>query len=459
MSKDKQSNQAEKVVVAPVDKAPFSDQTGPLDAEVHFKDGAEAGVARFCEQTFINPESTRNGADALLNAFDNSGLWLANLVQPAHLLAELSQSSCTLTRVIVTQWTRQGETHKLSRLGLALLETQPPVRTHEGGQIMALLASLLGILRPPRAQRLLETSRPLLRDSTDLQLLNEANEWVAIGCILEELSSEDRVFWNRRLREPTEDWEWDTAEARGALLRLAPLMKVLADEDLPRFQRTVPGCWWDAIHEPKAADHLPNPLSLGAQNSRLKNVAIFVTGLLVGGLAMTVGIPMLGEPPEIAQNPANAASKTTTLLAAQAAKHPQAAERQAALVQLIQKHGDLQRLHNVVKTGSVRENEALIYGRGSMAPMGSPYYRTLIRWLMLDPPDNADVRLAIAKIATRALPPEELLSTLKMCIYPGSPNEGEASECANWTLELGAGGLTEAQKRELEDLPKTMAKS
>ncbi|MGV2482280.1 UNVERIFIED_CONTAM: hypothetical protein IGO34_36395, partial [Salmonella enterica subsp. enterica serovar Weltevreden] len=68
---------------------------------------------RFCEQAFDNPESAKVGSQALLSAFNDSGLWLANLVQPQHLVAELRQHCCTLTRVVTTQWTHQGETLKL----------------------------------------------------------------------------------------------------------------------------------------------------------------------------------------------------------------------------------------------------------------------------------------------------------------------------------------------------------
>ncbi|MDZ4290271.1 MAG: hypothetical protein U0984_20060 [Prosthecobacter sp.] len=530
---------------------------GSHEPGAHGKDGAEARVARFCEQAFTSPESARTGSTALLQAFDDSGLWLANLVQPQQLVAELRQSCSTLTLVIVTQWTRQGETHKLARLGTALMDASPPLTTHEGGQVCALLATLLGILRPPRAQGLLEIARPLLKDSVDPHLLREAREWVNLGRILEATPPEDRFFWNRRLREPDDDWDWDTPEARGALRRLAPLLASRTQEDLSRFQSTVPPCWWDLLRDPPetfGAPHhpgYPQIVSLGqpesarlaypgslepshagypsypnpsqppyfgaADSFRFGNVRIpnFAFGLATGLSCMALvtwyvvsqaiprtpaATPALAAaplpqtpPPSLPQAPPTpvyaptglaelpapipqpatvavtpvAVAETRTHVPAPApamiappdSNNPQAFRRQATMGQIIQQNPKLLRLHNLIKNGTLRENEAILNGQTTIPSFSQTDFEDLTRLLMLDAPEQPQVRMAVAKIAARTLSPAQLLSTLTLCIYPGSPNATEARQAARLALELNSEALTSADRQALEALNSPLAQN
>jgi hypothetical protein len=454
------------------------------------KESAEAAVARFCEQAFVNAEAARTGSAALLEAFDDSGLWLASLVQPHQLLAELRHSCCTLTRVIVTQWTRQGETHKLVRLGTALLEASPPVTTHEAGQIAALLASLLGILRPSRAQDLLELARPLLKDSVDPHLLREARDWVEIGRLLEALPSEDRFFWNRRLREPEDEWDWEAPEARSALRRIAPILAGnVGDADLLRFQQIVPACWWDMLRErgedlaPPARLALPSPDSGEGRALRAppapayamapavpSRFGVYAVGLLTGLACMalltwlnrTQTAPQPAAAPAVTAAPAVppatpkapafrpvrvVAPPVTESIAKPA--NPQDIKRQAAVLELAEANPHLQRLHRLVATGTLRENEPLLHGRSALSKTD---YQTLIRWLMLDPPEHADVRLAVAKVAARVLPPADLVAALGFCVYPSSPNRAEALQCATWAIELNQETLPAQERQALESL-------
>jgi hypothetical protein len=467
------------------------------DPNLTAKESAEAAVARFCDQAFVSAEAARTGSAALLEAFDDSGLWLASLVQPHQLVAELRQSCCTLTRVIMTQWTRQGETHKLVRLGTALLDSSPPVTTHEAGQIAALLASLLGILRPSRAQDLLEMARPLLKDSVDPHLLREARDWVEIGRVLEALPAEDRFLWNRRLREPEDEWDWETPEARAALRRIVPILtRNAGDADLSRFQKIVPACWWDILrerpeqapprmqpnHEIEMTRALPAHGAYAMAPAAPSKYGIYAFGLLTGlactalfawlsrtqsapvtaasaaapaPTAAVVPIPSVAAPAPSAPAPAVPAFRpprvspppVTESIAKPASS--QDIKRQAAVLELAEANPHLQRLHRLVATGTLRENEPLLHGRSALSAAD---YQTLMRWLMLDPPEHADVRLAVAKVAARVLPPADLVATLNFCIYPSSPNRAESLQCATWAVELNQETLPPQDRQALESL-------
>lgn len=445
------------------------------------KHGAESGMARFCEQAFTTPDAARVGSQALVEAFDDSGLWLAGLVQPAHLVAELRQQCCLLTRVVITQWTRQGETLKLVRLAEALAEAAPPVLTHEAGQIMALLASLLGILRPAAsaAPRWLELGRPLLKDSVDPHLLKEACQWVAVGQMLASLPPEDRVFWNRRLREPDNDWEWESAESLEALRRLAPLLAG-ETELLLLFQAVIPRCWWEMWRnqEPSA----PKTAAVPPKAAAPSGIPAFMLGLGVGaGLMMLAfwwatarpqaertladgddatrtGEPVFSFHP-VAEPATRAAAKkeakkqtarpVKASLAADVPVTPSMQARLAKAGEISKDKTDLQRLHNLVKNASAREALPHVQGRTMMAPAGSPDHSVLLRWLLLDPPEDPEVRAQVSKVAARVLDPVLLYETLDLCLVPDSPNLEEARECAELLLALEGDGLSEGQRQHL----------
>ncbi|MES2506123.1 MAG: hypothetical protein V4599_05440 [Verrucomicrobiota bacterium] len=484
---------------------------GPASAQIPnpevVKSGAEFGMTRFCEQAFVNPESASLGSVALLRAFDDSGLWLASLVQPAHLVAELRQHCCQLTRVVVTQWTRQGETHKLVRLAEALLEAQPPVLTHEAGQIMALLTSLLGVLRPVQAPRWLAACRPLLLDSVDPHLLKEAAQWVEVGQLLLPLPQEDRLFWNRRLREPESDWDWESNEALDALHRLAPLLPV-QHEILPLFQAAVPRCWWALWRAGQGMAPLP-------AGPRARSLSTFVLGLITGiGCMMLAGwwvlykLPLpewvyfedraadtpqmagdvnkpAAEPPPVTfafhaveppiAPPARPLPAVATPVVVVEAPPPPMPVKQASVkrpepppaapvvappspamqlrlaeaAKIAQEMPEIGRLHSLVKNGSLREATPHIQGRTMVASQGSRQHRALLQWLMLDPPLDPAVQEMVVKSAVRVLDSKMMYETLQLCLHPDSPNLQQARECASLLLALKADGLNESERQKL----------
>lgn len=278
---------AETVSTARADSPPTAAEEPSL-ASLRLSDGADAGVARYCDRFFTNPESARSGSKALLTAFEDNGAWLSSLMQPSQLVAEVRQSCCALTSHVIMHWINQGETHKLARLADALLDASPPLATHEAGQIMALLASILGILRPLRAQNLRAAALPLLEDPLDAKLRTETEEWVEIGSSLRDLPPDERLFWNRRLREPDEDWEWESAESCAALKALAPLLRQKPKHS-ERFQRLVPGCWWELLHATR-----PLPATDEAPTKPTARRGLAPGSLLVGALLGAAGAAGFG---------------------------------------------------------------------------------------------------------------------------------------------------------------------
>jgi hypothetical protein len=206
---------------------------------------AESRLARYFKETFTTPEATRIGSQALIETFDDDGRWLATLVPPEQLLLELHQSCSVLSRLLIAQWTRQGETGKLVKLATALQESTHPI-TLEVAQMLALLAGLLGILRPDQARVWLSKAQPHLPPREGAPLIEDAESWLEIGSLLKPLPPEDRIFWNQRLRDPEEDWDWNRTEARQCLQRLKPLLPDAAQTP-PLLHQVLPGCWRDVI--------------------------------------------------------------------------------------------------------------------------------------------------------------------------------------------------------------------
>lgn len=468
----------------------------------------ESGLEQLFETAFTSPEATRAAVRSLIDSFDDKGLWLASLVQPAQLTAELRQDSSDLTTLILTQWVRQGETHKLKQLGESLLAEEPKRQTHEGARIMAVLAGLLGILRPVLAQRLLAEAAPRMTDSADVSLMRDARQWVDAGSLLEGCVPEERVFWNRRLREPGADWHWDTAEARMALGHLSR-KRPSEDVDLHLFKNTVPGCWWDLWREQAAPESPVNAqTSPSGSPAKAGRRGGFGIGLLAGVAASAAvgwwaltSLPQFKtpEPKEVVrvvekiverEVPATAPlasalveeavpappireslrklqsllkrapsgqSKAVTeaadaapqLIAAamrapdQEPARPAASghltreeARKKATVDFASKHPEVARLVKMVRDGSFRENAQLIQGGSSVAAMGSPTFRHMIEWLILDPPERADSRLVVTKMALRVIPVTEVVPLFHLCYYEGSPNQIEIKECSQLLLEL-----------------------
>jgi hypothetical protein len=290
--------------------------------------GREPDLAAYFEHSYLSPASAKAASRTLIDAFDDKGLWLASLIQPYHLSKELAQNCSDVTRLVILQWVRQGETHKLKLLGETLLSVADSQLSQETTRMMMVLAGLLGILRPSTAQKLAARAVPRMPDAADVELVSDASRWVEAGVILESSSTEERVVWNRRLREPDAGWDWDTTESRLALSHLA---KVLPREGSLHelFQNAIPGCWWDLWREQAMQrgnlPMVPMLMAPGSTDSRtypttadagMRRRGSFKVGLVAGIAASVilggVGVMMLADAEENRRPVIAASSGPTT---------------------------------------------------------------------------------------------------------------------------------------------------
>lgn len=475
--------------------------------------GREPDLAAYFEHSYLTPTSAKAASRTLIDAFDDKGLWLASLIQPLHLSRELSQNCSDVTRLVILQWVRQGETHKLKLLGETLLSVTDSQLGQETTRMMMVLAGLLGILRPSTAQKLAARAAPKMPDTADVELVSDATRWVEAGVILESSSTEERLFWNRRLREPDAGWDWDSTEARLALSHLAKVM--------PReghlhelFQNAIPGCWWDLWREQvlHARKHPAVPVLMppedgsdfrtqqtGAESTPKRPVAF--KGGLAAGIAASVilvgaGLIVLADAEQDRQprdsstvSRKSAASSDTAaappirdslrylkavLAGGSASSQPadQAATggslakktsaslpvpptmskkelRERERVIFEHDHPEIQKLFSLLKDGSLRQHESLLQGESGAAQAGSKEHLQLLHWLLLDPPEQADTRLTATKLAMRNLPLEETVELFDLCFYPGSPNEIEIRQCAGLLQDVSE-ELTSEQRAKLK---------
>lgn len=441
-------------------------------------------------------------------------------------------------------WVRQGETQKLKVLSEALLSEPQARRNREAARIMAVLAGILGILRPAIAQKLINAATPYLSDLADGSLMRDAKQWVDAGRVLERTQPEVRIFWNRYLREPRSDW--DSSAARLALRNLAD---VLPEEGqvLEVFQSAVPGYWWDLWRNPRLGHSSRHPGD--GPRASTRKAGMFGIGLVFGivasltlvwfyldndnfsGLKASNPLSASSEPLDVAPSAKVPSLVPKEMVATEATKHlqstsvvppketkasagidsvtmksppsedemvpappirdslrqlqsvlkktatpmpsgkavvervnpitpveklvppskilprqPKAEKRADLLGKHAAANADVKRLVGLVKTSSYRENASLIQGENSVAPRGSQTFQNLIRWLILDPPQQADARLAVTKLALHALPIEETVSLFDVCYYPGSDNEIEIKQCASLLLELPGMAINDSQR-------------
>lgn len=501
--------------------------------------GRDPDLNAIFDQGYSNIRHARETSRRLIQAYDDKGLLLSATIQPHHLSRELSCNCSELTRLVLLQWVRQGETHKLKLLGESLLTIDENRLNAETSRMMMLLAGLLGILRPSTARKLVDRASPLLRDAAEAELVYDAKLWVSAGEILSSCSSEERVFWNRRLREPTAEWSWDDSESRLALSRLSVLLPKSDEASLEIFQNVVPGCWWDqwrnhlsAASQPahvsqmlltQGALEIASPKeSLATTPSPEPSRVAFGVGMALGiaaavvltAMGLAIFIPefeqeikaqQLGPTSQNAssgrvspdlemrtvQDTANTATQagappireSLRLLQAVISKSGQDAsmpkpanmatapvvsvnsvsnaavrtlskkdQRELARDSFEREHSQIQKLFGLLKDGSLRQHENLLQGQSGAAPSGGEEYQSLLEWLILDPPEQADTRLAATKMAMRELTLDRAVELFELCLYPGSPNEIEIRQCVELLLDISHESLTTDQASRLKTL-------
>ena len=508
-----------------------------LSSVIH---GRDPDLNAIFDQGYSNTRTARETSRRLIQAYDDKGLLLSATVQPHHLSRELSCNCSELTKLVLLQWVRQGETHKLKLLGESLLTIDENRLNAETSRMMMLLAGLLGILRPSTARKLVDRASPLLRDAAEAELVYDAKLWVSAGEILSRCSSEERVFWNRRLREPTADWTWDDSESRLALSHLSVLLPKGDEASLEIFQNVVPGCWWDQWRSQLSAvaqhAHIPQllltqgasegvalpPDTLSTAVSPPPSRIVFGVGMALGiaaavvltAMALAIFIPEFeqeikaqqrgGISPNASivaesQAQSNATAQETAHSATQAGAPPireslrllQAVisrngqdtsslkpasvasvpvvsvtsmsnsavrtlskkdQRELARDAFEREHSDIEKLFGLLKDGSLRQHETLLQGQSGAAPSGGEEHQSLLEWLILDPPEQADTRLAATKMAMRELPLDRAVELFELCLYPGSPNEIEIRQCVELLLDISNESLSPDQASRLKSL-------
>ncbi len=503
--------------------------------------GRDPDLNAIFERGYPNARLARETSRRLIQAYDDKGLLLSATVQPHHLSRELSCNCSELTRLVLLQWVRQGETHKLKLLGESLLTVDENRLNAETSRMMMLLAGLLGILRPSTARKLVDRATPLLRDPAEAELVYDAKLWVNAGEILGSCSPEERIFWNRRLREPTADWSWDDSESRLALSHLSALLPRRDEASLEIFQNVVPGCWWDLWRHQRhtlslqaqvpqlllthgSSEASPNGTSAPPAASAANRFSFGIgmasgvaAALLLTAIGLAIFIPEFEEeliaekaaPKAQSTTPANASlakspkpepapSSNTTqsqtgappireslrLLQAvisgsgqqQASTPKPSSPATAALVPVTsvansavrtlskkdqrelardsfeREHPEIKKLFGLLKDGSLRQHESLLQGQSGAAPSGGEEHQSLLEWLILDPPEQADTRLAATKMAMRELPLDRALELFELCLYPGSANEIEIRQCVELLLDISHESLTPDQANRLKSL-------
>src|SRR5690606_18817558 len=106
-------------------------------------------------------------------------------------------------------------------------------------------------------------------------------------------------------------------------------------------------------------------------------------------------------------------------------------------------------LHRSLRTGNLTQVEGILRGGSSIAKMGSPSYRALMKWAMLDPPNDAEVRRAVIRLFSLTLPTREAFDLMEKLAVPGEPYCAEIRQMAGLMLSAGAGTLTERERTQL----------
>jgi hypothetical protein len=337
-------------------------------------------------------------------------------------------------------------------------------------------------------------------------MIRQAQQWVDMGRLLETSTTDERLFWNRRLREPRGDWDWESAEARMALQKLGRSLPK-DGSGLQLIQHTVPGCWWDLWREQPVPDTISMSAALpppSAPPPAPRKRGSFTLGVLLGALAMcgagwfyitqwpeltpsaqtepppdlSEGIapePLISnelptppirdslrqliaalqsttEPASTSAITASPADTTEPSAPIKPAGKPQPKElaREKERLAFAQKHPELKRLYSLTRGNTLREDNGMVQGSSTVAPLGSQLHQDLIRMLILDPPEHAEMRRAVTRLAMRSLPVADIISLFDLCLYPDSPNEFEIKQCLSMLQDLPPEGLTEDQRKRLK---------
>jgi hypothetical protein len=330
---------------------------------------------------------------------------------------------------------------------------------------------------------------PLVGDEHQ-EALVDARRWLAVGRIICSTSQEERDFWDLRLRKPKTAWTWHNKDERGALESLSECLSRNA-EGSDFFQALVPPCWWDMAMKcvqqkeklsAKMGDSSsmkPEPEVQARANIDFPTLekprsqaeiplhpqpslqARFVLGWVCGAMAMVITVLLLPtevitrvlstfRTTESASPHVNASKMASFVAGAVLQKTP--AQKQAWRKQNLEKiSAEMERyssIYDAVKTGRWNDHETVLFGQAEELPQDSPQFMKMLIWLHLDPPQDEETRVDVAKlllgkIKSDAIPLWEELT------YPGSANADALRQVAAEALLDASFSWNEEEKRRL----------
>lgn len=415
---------------------------------------------------------TLSGTPALADFGSVEGIGLEQV------LAEVDTGNGHLSHRVVAAWAKDGQVHRLAKLADELLkQTAVLTPTPATLDLMVQLASFLGIVRPARASRLTEAVQKTAQwqSAKHETTLAEALKWTQAGLLLEPCGMNERVLWNNRLRNPEMDWNWETPEARLALERLQSILPGAPEPVLDLYRTAVPDCWWDLFERTCLNDDRPSPSPKVAalapasptpvtseRSGGLRAAALIALGIFIGGALTTwavalriVDLSYLGG----SQTPGSLSTKTpktaTQPTPAQAADQvspeiaPQLSWRAQEIAAIRSEFPALERLQRTLATGTLTEAEPILRGGSSIASLRSPSYKALLRWSMVDPPADPEVRRAVIRLFTLLPPFTEALPILEKAARNGEPYHTEMKEMASILLSANPGPMSAEQIERL----------
>lgn len=149
-------------------------------------------------------------------------------------------------------------------------------------------------------------------------------------------------------------------------------------------------------------------------------------------------------PPEMASAPPAPALATATPPARPPAPSAPAADlgaglpkwRRDRIVEEIRKQPDIERWFRAVKTGTWESSRKLVAGDVSYVPFQSEAHRRLMTLCTLDPPENAELRRALPRMAILAIPVADLVPLWEQIVADEGPDAQEVRVAAGLLADV-----------------------
>ncbi len=437
----------------------------------------------FCGQAFAKPEWAAAASPVLADLFEEDEDLLAELARIPDLIIEMGTGQVAITCMVASRWAARGETHRLSRLADALVASHA-CKSACAVEVMLALAATLAVTRLSRAEQLFQAAQPLVKEE-HAEAVADARRWLAVGRVVCSASQEERDFWDVRLRRPKTPWQWETEQERRALAKLAEQVRP-GLEGGESYQAIVPRCWWDMAmsaatlqeavkQEPKKearaqpvgdretpaptpeAPHRTHPEIVpipGKPRALSRGRALFMLGWTCGALAMALTILLL--PQQIigrlvsfggrAAMPGGVASSLTTSFKSPAEME---AWRRENLRRMEEDMANFAAQQKAAKTGTWRESEKILLGHTEGLPHDSSEYIKLLVWLHLDPPEDVEMRMRVAKLLLERVN-RGAITLWEELSYPGSANANEIRDAALAALTDATFNWSDTDKARLE---------